>query len=50
MTERQVLECIMQVAAKEYHNTNDEWWFDLGVMVAKKVGRRPDVSIQKKES
>lgn len=49
MTERQVLECMMQVAAKEYNNTGDEWWFDLGVIIAKKVGRRKDVPpIQKK--
>ena len=49
MTERQVLECMMQIAAKEDNNTGDEWWFDLGVIIAKKVGRRKNVqTIQKK--
>lgn len=51
MTERQVLECMMQVAAKEYNNTGDEWWFELGVTIARKVGRRKKVqTIQKKEN
>lgn len=48
MTERQVLECMLQITAKEYHNTEDEWWFNLGVTIAKKLGRRKDVSVQKK--
>ena len=49
MTERQTLECILQVAAMEYKNTQDEWWFDLGVAVGRKIGRRQNV-LKKKET
>ena len=40
MTELQVLDCMLDVADMEYHNTGDKWWLSIGVEIAKKRGRR----------
>ena len=40
MKERQVLECIEDIADMQYHETGDKWWLKLGLDVAKKKHRR----------
>lgn len=37
MTERQALECIMDIADAYYHKTGDKWWLQLGVDIANKL-------------
>lgn len=42
MRERQMLECILDIADMEYHNTGDKWWLELGLDVATKLRRKHD--------
>lgn len=37
MTERQTLECMLDIADSQYHNTGDKWWLQIGVEIARKL-------------
>ena len=39
MTERQILELLLNIADAQYHNTGDKWWLNMGVEVSEKRGR-----------
>ena len=39
MTERQILELLLDLSDAQYHKSGDKWWLNLGVEVAKKRGR-----------
>ena len=49
MRERQVLECIQDIADSWYHKTGDKWYLHLAIEVAKKL-RRQNVSVKKTTS
>lgn len=36
MRERQMLECIQDIADMEYHETGDKWWLKIAIEAAKK--------------
>lgn len=40
MREKQVLECIQDIADSWYHKTGDKWYLKLAIEVAKKLRRR----------
>ena len=40
MSEIQTLECMLDIADMQYHNTGDKWWLFIGVEIAKKRGLR----------
>ena len=40
MTEVQLLDCMLDIADMQYHNTGDKWWLNLGVEIATKRRRK----------
>ena len=43
MSERMALECMLDIADMQYHNTGDKWWLSLGLEIATKLKRRKHV-------
>lgn len=40
MSEMQILNCMLDIADMQYHNTGDKWWLYIGIEIAKRRGRR----------
>lgn len=49
MKERQILECIRDMADMEYNRTKDTWWLELAIIVDRKEKGKGNAIIQKKD-